>query len=129
MAKKPKGPTKTDLDTLAGVLKVHPRTVIRAVEGKVNSYWAPGHNPEVELADVALAYGVELDVIVRTMKGQDELFKPTEAVDHISALENRTVPMSTFRYRKYPAAIRTTGVVRYSKLDISNYHLDKIAEL
>jgi len=114
--------TKILLNELADVLKVHPRTVLRALSGKENTYWASDHNPSIEVVDVALAYDIELDVLQRVLKGRDHLLTSPEAAAHISFIQDKNVPLRTFRYRKYPTAIRTTGVVRYSKLAIGEYH-------
>lgn len=119
--------SRMSLDIIAGVLKVHPRTVLRAIAGEVNTYWAPGYDPDVALADVALAYGVEISRLDDVIRDRDEFLTVGGATRQISKIEGRDVPVRTFRYRKYPALIRTPGVVRYSTRDIGDHHVQHIA--
>ena len=61
--------TQVELDEVASALKVHPRTVLRTLQDDVKAYWAPGYNPAVDTAEVALVYNVELDTLEKVLKG------------------------------------------------------------
>lgn len=114
---------KVELDAAAGAFKVHPRTVLRALAGEVNTYWAEGHNPKLDVAEVALAFDIEIPVLEKVLSGKNALLTPAEAREHIAFLEGRdSIPVNTFRYRKYPAAIQRPGLVRYLRHVISEYH-------
>ncbi len=111
--------TMIKLDDVAKLLKVHPRTVLRGVANKVNTYWAEDHNPEVGLGKVAKAFGTDLKALIKALKDRDEFLTPAQAANFLD------VPISTFRHRKYKAEIRRGNVVRYSRSDVINEHLRK----
>lgn len=113
-----------DLDHVAVKLKVHPRTVLRALSGVENTYWAPDHNPEVSLLDLSIAYGVEFDVVSDIMVGRDDLLKPSEAADYLSRTYGREVSVRVLRSRSYTPVISRPKVVRYSRLLISRQHVE-----
>lgn len=107
------------LNKVAAVLKVHPRTVLRAITGDVNAYWAEGHNPDVDLEEVCIAFDMDTKVLRRCLRNSDTLLTPQEAASKILK-----IPLRTFRHRKYPkAGSRGQIFVRYSQHEILNYHL------
>ena len=107
-----------ELNEVANILKIHPRTVLRALSNEVNTYWAIGYTENIDIDDISDVFGFDPVYIRRAKKKRDEFFKPTEAADFID------VPSRTFRYRKYPALIRRGGIVRYSRKDVTTYHIN-----
>ena len=103
---------KLKLEKAAEVINCHPRTILRAMTGEPNPYWAEGHNPEVSLQELAQAFGCKLSVMKRCLENRDEFLKPMKACELL-----RVVPR-TFRYRRYVPAIRKNRIVRYSELDL-----------
>lgn len=119
--------TEVSLDDAAGALKVHPRTVLRTLQGNVKAYWAPGYNPPVNAAEIALAYNVELDVLNSVLKGKDELFSLAEASDYLTITYDVKISQFMVRSHKYPVAVKTRGVVRYSRKQISRHYVETMA--
>ena len=108
-----------ELNEVSDVMRVHPRTVLRALENDVNAYWAEGYNPIVKIEKLLKPFDMDYIVFHRVLKQQDEFLKPKEASKYLN-LAHRT-----FVYRKYNAAIRRGGIVRFSKYEIINENLDK----
>lgn len=108
----------------AAALRVHPRTVLRHVTGESNPYWAPGYEDEAQVDEGAVALGLDMDprLLLRVLRGRDKLFSQQEAADHVK------VPVRTFRYRGYPAAVRKRGLVRYSELQIARFNAENFAQ-
>ena len=119
--------TDIELDDIAEILQIHPRTVLRYIHDDVNIYWAEGHNPVVNLDDVANGFGEDPLFFVPTVhaarKGRDKILKPSEAAAFIK------VPLRTFRHRRYPALIRCGNIVRYSRYDVVNHNIEKFTKL
>lgn len=109
---------KIPLDTVAETLKVHPRTVLRALKGEVNTYWAEGHKVDILLSELGRAYDFDTQYFERVLRGKDELFKPREAAEFLD------IQIRVFKYRTYPALIRRGGVVRYSRRILASYHVE-----
>lgn len=116
-----KNKDRVSLSAIAAAMQVHPRTVLRAVSGDKNAYWAEGYDPEVSVAEVALAFGADERILHWTLQGKDKLLKPIEAAQRFG------IQPRTFRYRGYPAAVRLGGVVRYSRYEIANYDAQHFA--
>ena len=115
---------KISLTGIAGILKVHPRTVVRALGGEDSSYWA---HPDIILAEVALAYGVLLEdltgVIKDTSENRDALMRVKEVVEFVNDLDGPDVSIHTVR-RQYPKFIWTSGVIRYLKSHVVEYYIE-----
>lgn len=106
------------LDDIAHVCKCHPRTILRVLTAEPNPYWAPGHNPEIDVFALALMLGVDELVLTDAIEGSDVLLTQEQAAAKLK------VPMRTFRYRQrskadYAPAISHGHLVRYSKKAIS----------
>jgi hypothetical protein len=118
---------KISLTSIAGILKVHPRTVVRALGGADSSYWA---HPDVTLAEIALAYGVSLDdltgVIKDISKDRDALMTVKEAAEFVNDLDGPDVSIHTIR-RRYPKFIWTSGVIRYLKSHVVEHYIEHSA--
>lgn len=118
------------LKEIAGALKIHPRSLLRALTGTPNPNYV-GHNPDIDLVEVAIAYNVELDRLISIIKGYDELMTKKEAMAHISFLQNKEIDRNLFWLRGYPALIvgphkAQNRLLRFSKRDIVEYHADNI---
>lgn len=107
------------LNTAAKKFEVHPRTILRALSDSVNVYWNDDFNPKIEVTSLAYAYSMNRTVLVRVLCGKDTLLKPIAAAAEIK------VPARTFRWRRYHAAARHGGIVRYSRSQVINEHLLK----
>lgn len=108
---------KVKLNTAAERFDVHPRTILRALSDEVNVYWNTDFDPFIDLTMLANSYSMSSRVLVRVIQGRDRLLKPSEAAGELK------VPPRTFRWRKYKAAARKGGIVRYSRSQIINEHL------
>jgi hypothetical protein len=104
--------SKLKLDEAAKVIGCHPRTVLRAMTGEPNPYWAEGHNPELSVETLAEAFDCGLAVMKRCVDGRDEFLRPERACELLKVIPR------TFRYRRYVPAIRKNRTVRYSELQI-----------
>ena len=105
-----------ELNRVADALKVHPRTILRALAGEVNTYWAPGHNPNVNIATLAEVLGMPAQTLKDAVNGDDYFMSPDEAAEHFN------LPLRTFRYRQYPPQMRKGTAVRYSFNMLTKYH-------
>ena len=110
---------KVKLNTAADRFEVHPRTILRALSDQVNVYWNTDFNPHIDVNLLASAYSMDARILVRVFQGRDSLLKPTEASRQLK------VPPRTFRWRRYKAAARKGGIVRYSRSQVINEHLLK----
>jgi len=116
-------PKTLKLDDLARALSVHPRTVLRHVKNNVGAYWAKGYNPDVSVDDLVVNMGANIPALLRALDGTDELLNPKQAAEYLQ------VPLRTFSFRKYEAAVRIGKTVRYSSIDIANEHIDKYLKM
>lgn len=107
----------TTLNKAAACFNVHPRTILRALSDKVNVYWNDDFNPNIDITVLANSYSMNEKVLLRVLAGRDVLLKPDQAAKELK------VPPRTFRWRKYHAAARKGGIVRYSRSQIINEHL------
>ena len=110
------------LNEAAKSFQVHPRTILRALSDETNVYWSEDFNPPVYVTAVANAYSMNEKVLVHVLDGKDMLLKPVQAAKEVET------PARTFRWRKYKAAARKGGIVRYSRKQIINEHLLKWTE-
>ena len=126
MAKRKTVDPNIELDEVAKILSVHARTVLRYINDDVNVYWAPGHNPTVSLDDVAEGFGemsaIFTPIIDRVRRGKDAIMKPADIAGYLE------VPLRTFRHRKYPPLIHCGSIVRYSRFDTVNYHIENFTK-
>jgi len=109
------------LDDAASILAVHPRTILRAITNELNPYWAPGHNPDIPLMDVLMAFAIEQDDFIAVLNGEDEVFKRKDACQFVSD-KYKPIKIRTFELRKYPPFFRFRSVVRYSRRMVESYH-------
>lgn len=107
------------LNKAAETFKAHPRTILRALSDEVNVFWNNEFNPLVDVTMLANSYSMNEKTLVRVLLGKDDLLKPGEAATTLK------VPARTFRWRKYRAAARKGGIVRYSYAQLVNEHLSR----
>ncbi len=103
----------------ARLFKAHPRTLLRAMSDEVNVFWNEEFNPRIEITMLANAYSMNEKTLIRVLQGGDKLLKPSEAATTLK------VPARTFRWRKYRAAARKGGIVRYSYQQLVNEHMSR----
>ncbi len=119
---------KIALDDIAGIFGVHPRTILRAMGEKDSSHWA---HPEVDLAQVALAYGIpinELTIAIKNIRNdKDALMSIKKTAEFIAeVLDGSDVSVHVIR-RRYPKFIWTAGVIRYLQSHVIDYYIEHSA--
>lgn len=107
------------VEAASKLFKVHPRTIIRAVENDVHAAFNEARTYTIK--KVAETFGLKEADVIRLIKGNDELLKPEEAAGVVD-----TKPR-TFRYREYAAHVRHGRVVRYLKTKLVNEHVKRFA--
>ena len=105
------------LKKISEVLKIHPRTIARHLEGDINAYWKENWNPDINVDKLCEAFGFDHDNLDRILSGKDETMKQQEMALFID------VSIRVFKRRKYPAMIRVGRVVRYSRYDTTRYNV------
>lgn len=115
---------KIALVDIAAILDVHPRTVLRAMGEQDSAHWA---HPDVDLGEVALAYGVRMvdlvNVIAELSTGNEVLMSVKKTAEFLDGLDGPDVSVHTIR-RKYPKFIWTAGVTRYLKSHVTEYYIE-----
>lgn len=72
------------LERVADVFSVHPRTIMRALEGDHNTYWTEDINEDLySIADIATVYGMTTPALVAVIEGRDELLRADEAAKEL----------------------------------------------
>ena len=73
------------LEEAAKAFGVHPRTILRAIKGAHNTYWYEDSNSDdIEIADIARAYGTTPKALVAVFEGRDSLLLADEAAEVLS---------------------------------------------
>ena len=107
------------LNTIADTLRVHPRTVLRALTRETNPYWAPGYDPTVRLAEVAVAFDCAPNRLRAIHNDQIPLYTQKEAAAYVK------IPLRTFRWRRYnPAISFNDKIYRYDETQLDKIALD-----
>jgi hypothetical protein len=106
----------TTLEAIAKVFKVHPRTIVRALAGKHNTYWTEDINHDrYSTAEVAKVYGMNHNALIRVLEGRDELYTPKEAAKELGIADR------TFRDRLTRGQYKVIGyggITRYLRSKI-----------
>ncbi len=115
---------KITLEAAAKIFRVHPRTIVRALTGKHNTYWSEDINHDMyDIAGIAATYGITVADILRIIEGREALLKPAEA-----ALVLKMRPR-TFRGYVTNNAIKgrvsSGGVVRYLQSKVITQSFDR----
>lgn len=72
------------LERVADVFSVHPRTILRALEGKHNTYWYEDSNADIwSIEKIAEAYGMEPYALVAVIEKRDKLIRADEAAEEL----------------------------------------------
>lgn len=103
------------LNVIATIFRVHPRTILRALSGEHNTYWYDDDNvnqQRLKIDHIATAYNTTARVIRTMIEDRDSLLKPDEAAGEIG-IAPRT-------FREHVAAgkfkkIGYGGIARYQK--------------
>lgn len=104
------------LNEIAGVLQIHPRTVLRHMTNDPNIYWTEDFNPSIKVSAVAESFQCDAVHITRALNDRDAIFTPKEAAKFLDLLPR------TFRNHDYTPIIRQGHVVRYSRVALANEH-------
>lgn len=107
-----------DLDSIAGVLKLHPKSVLMNLEPGTKTWYA-GIDKKFDYETVYLVYGLRENTFRRCLEGKDELIDANE----LSVLLD--VPPSVVRSRAYPVAIRNGRNLRYLKSKAMLFHVER----
>src|SRR3546814_9053407 len=107
---------KITLGAAAKTLRVHPRTICRALTGRHNTYWYEDSNHDrYDVQEIADAYQMNPDAFRRCIEGRDKLIKAAEACVILG------IKPRTFRDRLMASAaphieygrVGNGGIVRY----------------
>lgn len=114
---------KAYLARIADALRVNPRTILRALTGNPNEYWAPSHNPVIHLADVARIYNVSTHSLIALLNKEDSVLSPKEAADQLRVTK-RTLRDNP----KYTPLVTGAGFIRYSQNDVKFWAAELVAK-
>ncbi len=106
------------LEDVAMVFDCHPRTILRAITGNPTEYWAPSHNPRLQLRDVTRTFSLKRAQLVALLTRDDTAIRPTEASE-ILGISARTLRSKRDDWRPF---IVGQGFIRYSKANIDAWH-------
>lgn len=76
------------LNDVAETLRLHPRTVIRAITDNKNAGWNLNYNPAVELNEVLGSYSIRKIDFVDAYEGKDVFITRHEAADELGVSVN-----------------------------------------
>ncbi len=101
------------LNEVATIFDVHPRTILRAMTGRHNTFWSDDEDwneQRIHLETIAQAYGTTVKVLNIILDGRDELLTPQDAARVLG------IAPRTFRERKTAGRytkIGAGGIARY----------------
>lgn len=112
-----------DLDTVCGVLKMHPRTLLKAI-GHQGKHWHRSYNPVIDFVDLELVFGVKLTekIFKRCLKKRDEILTLNELA---AILELKP---TTVGARPYPTITNAPYMTRYLKSRALERHVDRYSD-
>ena len=101
------------LNVIAKIFRVHPRTILRALTGEHNTYWyddAFVNEQRILIEEIGYAYGTTARVLRAMIEDRDSLLKPDEAA--------KVVGIAPRTFREHVAAgkfkkIGCGGIARY----------------
>lgn len=97
------------LNQVAAALACHPRSVARAIAGRVDAKWTPDSDPWLGIKHAARKLRCRPEVLRRVLHGRDSFISQEKAAA-IVGLSPRQ-----FRKRRDVApAVKVRGIVRYS---------------
>lgn len=112
-----------DLDTIASVLKMHPRTVLKVIQHQGKA-WHRSYNPSIDMFDLELVFGgyFKESVFKRCLKKKDEFL----TLNELAAILG--VPAKTVGARAYPTIINVPYMTRYLKSRALERHVERYAD-
>lgn len=113
-------PATIKLNRAAKIFGVHPRTLLRHVEGDVTAYWVPSrggvvYDPPLDIDALCDALDMDPAILRRVQRGTDELMKPPAMAKYLG------LKIATFRYHSPPPVIKFKNLVRYSRKDTAAF--------
>lgn len=100
---------RTTLIEATRILRLHPRTILRAIKKEENPYWADGYDCPVDTKDISEAFKVKALIMDAVFMDKKPLLRPNEAAKLLK------MNPRTFRTHHYPAIIRKgNSIVRFS---------------
>lgn len=107
------------LGRLAEILKVHPRTILRALTGEENPPYNEGETEEMVLDEDEVCRKLKIPTKVwkRVKSGKDSFLKRKEVLDL------HEISTSTFKRRQYPIAAHFQRCCRYSEVDVNRHRV------
>jgi len=107
------------LGRLAEILKVHPRTILRALTGEENPSYNEGETEEMVLDESEVCQKLQIPPKVwKRVKGnKDSFLKRKEVIDL------HEISTSTFKRRQYPIAAHFQRCCRYSEVDVNRHRV------
>lgn len=111
------------LKEISNAIGVHPRTVLRAVEQKSNSYWTPFYDPALKLSEVAVAFRCDKNALGKLIRtGEPDLFDQEAAAEYVG------MSLRYFRKRGYRPFIHCGHkVIRYTRGQCERYRNEWLA--
>lgn len=108
------------LGHLAETLRVHPRTVLRALTGEENPHYDQGTSEEQLLSESELFEKLRIPPKVwkRVKANKDSFLTRKEIIDM------HEISVSTFKRRKYPIAAQFQRHCRYSEVDCNRHRVE-----
>lgn len=108
------------LGTLADILKVHPRTVLRALTGEENPRYDEDDDENMMLDEdkVCRDLCIPPKVWKRVKSNKDSFLTRKEVLDA------HEISTSTFKRRKYPIAAQFQRHCRYSEVDVNRHRVE-----
>lgn len=110
-------PTNISLNKAAELLKAHPRTVLRALTGEENPYWAKDEDQEVDEDKLCRALSIEKKVWNNVKSNRDAFLTRDEV------MKAHEIGRTTFKRRGYPVAAKMNRLRRYSEVEVNNYRI------
>lgn len=106
------------VEKAANMLKVHPRTILRAVLGEDNPNWHPGVEKNIYIGKEQLRqkYVIPAKILDDVLNGKDMFHTGRELREEFK------IKYDLFKKRKYPCHARNGKIVRYSRSRWINFH-------
>lgn len=107
-----------DLDTIAAVFRLHPRTILKFMCPK--EVWNAANRKRLfDAEDIVIAFGLSEAHFARCARGKDELLSTKQVAELLD------LPCSVVRDRAYPVCV--SEPYRFLKSAVMRVHLDRYA--
>ena len=112
---------RTTLGEATRILKLHPRTILRAISKESNPYWADGYDCPVDTQDLSKAFKVKPMLMDAVFLDKKPLLRPNEAAELLK------MNPRTFRTHHYPAIIKKgNSIVRFSEDHLKSAYTQRL---